>query len=94
MPLKTGKLSLALRRSLLLSVMMLADEVYTSALTPLFWHASITAAVPPTFTFLNSSLATAPPAWGAGDAVWMTTSGLISSKSDSMRAASVMSASR
>jgi hypothetical protein len=89
----TGHRSSAFMRSEELSLMMLAELVYTSAFTPVALHASITAAVPSTLTFLNSAWATASALWAAGEAVWMTTSGLASSKTDVSLALSVMSTS-
>jgi hypothetical protein len=44
-------------------------------LTPVFWQASMTAAVPSTLTFLNRACDTLSLDWAAGDAVWMTTWG-------------------
>lgn len=88
-----GHLSSALIKSDLLSDMTEAEEVYTRALTPVVWQALMTAAVPSTLTFLKRAWETLSLDWAGGEAVWMTTSGRASEKTEMSLSASVMSAS-
>lgn len=85
-----GYLSSAFIKSLALSLIILAELVYTNALTPVFWEASMTHLVPSTFTFWNIALF---PPTRVGDAVWITTSGLTFWKMGKMEERSVMSPS-
>ncbi|KAK1253750.1 hypothetical protein MKX07_001827 [Trichoderma sp. CBMAI-0711] len=87
----TGQSSSALYKSFSLSLMTLAELVYTRALTPEFWQASMTAWVPPTLTLRNRSWAVLLSPLATGEAVWMTTSGLILLSISVSLAASVMS---
>lgn len=86
-----GQRSSALIRSLALSLMILAELVYTRAFTPAFWQASMTHFVPSTLTL--SYMALLPPT-RVGDAVWITTSGLIFWKTGRIEERSVISPSK